>query len=129
MTENLLHILVVDDDMLARMTAVQCVKQAGHTAAMAEDGVRAMEMLQSDKYDLVLLDLLMPEMDGFEVLRQIKENPQLKNIPVIMVSGADDAESMAKCIQMGAVGHLAKPLDSVLLANLIAGCMENLTPT
>jgi CheY-like chemotaxis protein len=129
MNESALHILVVDDDMMARMTAGQCVKQAGHTAAMAEGGVRAMEMLQSDKYDLVLLDLLMPDMDGFEVLRQIKENPQFKDIPVIMASGADEAESMAKCIQMGAAGHLAKPLDSVLLANLIAGCMENLTPT
>ena len=128
MTEKLLHILVVDDDMLARMTAVQCIKHARHTAAMAEDGVRAMEMLQSDKYDLVLLDLLMPNVDGFEVLRQIKENLQLKDIPVIMVSGADEAESMAKCIQMGAAGHLAKPLDANLLGKQIIECMQNGNP-
>lgn len=129
MKKSALHILVVDDDMMSRMTAGQCVKQAGHTAAMAEGGVRALEMLQSDKYDLVLLDLLMPDMDGFEVLGQIKENPQLKDIAVIMVSGADEAESMARCIQMGATGHLAKPLDSVSLTKLIAECMANQTPT
>ncbi|MGI9316568.1 MAG: response regulator [bacterium] len=129
MNESALHILVVDDDMMARMTAGQCVKQAGHTAAMAEGGVRAIEMLHSDKYDLVLLDLMMPDMDGFEVLRQIKENPQLKDLPVIMVSGADEAESIAKCIQMGAAAHLAKPLDSMRLTNLIAECMAKLTPT
>lgn len=129
MNESALHILVVDDDMMARMMAGQCVKQAGHTAAMAEDGVRAMEMLHADKYDLVLLDLLMPDMDGFEVLRQIKKNPRIKFIPVIMVSGVDEAESVARCIQKGAAGHLAKPIDSMRLANLIAECMADLTPT
>jgi CheY-like chemotaxis protein len=119
-----MHILVVDDDMLARMTAAQCVKQQGHTAGMADGGARAIEMLQSDKFNLILLDLMMPDMDGFEVLAKIMEDPQLRRTPVIMVSGAEDAESIDRCIEMGAAGHLAKPLDSARLAAQIADCKD-----
>ncbi len=124
MTENALHILVVDDDMLARMTAVQCVKQGGHTANMAEGGAAAMKMLQSEGYDLVLLDLLMPNVDGFEVLRQIRENPQIRDVPVIMVSGSGGPDSMARCVEMGACGYLPKPLDPDLLTIEITRCLD-----
>lgn len=123
MTENNLHILVVDDDMLARMTAAQCVKQHGYTAAMAQGGEQALDMLRADRYDLVLLDLLMPDVDGFEVLTKIKQDPRLRDIPVIMVSGSEEAESMARCMEMGAAGHLPKPLDPALLADAIDACM------
>lgn len=122
--QHVLHVLVVDDDMLARMTAAQCVKQKGHEASMADSGAKALEMLQSARYDLVLLDLLMPEMDGLEVLTKIKLDPQLRRIPVIMVSGADEAESMARCMQTGAAGHLSKPLDPALLSTQIDGCLQ-----
>ncbi len=124
MTENVLHILVVDDDMLARMTGGQCIKQQGHEASMAQGGAQALEMLRSGRYDLVLLDLLMPEVDGLEVLTEIKADPQLRAIPVIMVSGADEAESIAKCIETGAAGHLSKPLDPALLATQIGACLQ-----
>ena len=124
MKNNTLHILVVDDDMLARMTAVQSVKQSGHTAAMADGGAAAKEMLQSDEYDLVLLDLMMPDVDGFEVLRHIRETPKLSGIPVIMVSGSGGPESKTKCLEMGARGYLSKPLDSELLNEQILGCMD-----
>ena len=124
MTGNKLHILVVDDDVLARMTAAQCVKQQGHTAGMAQGGAQALEMLQSDRYDLVLLDLMMPDVDGFEVLTRIKADPRLQGIPVIMVSGDDDAESMARCIEMGAAGHLPKPLTPAQLADQIGACLR-----
>ena len=124
MTQSQLHILVVDDDVMARMTAAQCVKQGGHTATMADGGAAAIEMLQSDNFDLVLLDLVMPDMDGFEVLRQIMENPQLRNIPVIVVSGSGGANSKARCIEMGACGYLTKPLDPDLLANETTRCLE-----
>ena len=124
MTEQALHILVVDDDMLARMTAAQCVKQQGHTASMAEGGAQALQMLRSERYDLVLLDLMMPGVDGFEVLTEMKENPQLQDIPVLMVSGTDEAESIAKCIEKGAAGHLPKPLDSTQLGARIIACLQ-----
>ena len=81
MSEQALHILVVDDDMLARMTAAQCLKQQGHTACMAEGGAQALQMLRSERFDLVLLDLMMPGVDGFEVLTKMKEDPQLQGHP------------------------------------------------
>ncbi len=123
MLKNGLHILVVDDDMLARMTAAQCVKQQGHTASIAEGGAQALDLLQSNTYDIVLLDLLMPEVDGFEVLMRMRQDQQLEKIPVIMVSGTDESESIAKCIELGAVGHLSKPLDPARLESQIAACM------
>ena len=124
MTESGLNILVVDDDMLARMTAAQCLKREGHTASMAYGGERALEMLNSGNYDLVLLDLLMPDIDGLEVLRHIKEDPRLDSIPVIMVSGDEEAETIARCDQMGAAAHLSKPLDPAQLATRITACMK-----
>lgn len=114
---------MVDDDMLARMTAAQCVKQQGHEAALAEGGAKAMEMLRSDRYDLVLLDLLMPKVDGFQVLQQMRDDPELNKIPVIVVSAVDESEITAKCLEMGAVDQLVKPLDDVLLAERIEAAL------
>ena len=91
---------------------------------MADGGEKALEMLRSGDYDLVLLDFLMPGVDGLAVLRQIKEDPRLEEIPVIMVSGDEEAETIAKCDEMGACGHLSKPLDPARLATRIAACVK-----
>lgn len=123
MTEQTLHVLVVDDDMMARMTAAQCLKQQGHTAVMAEGGRQGLEILESQDFDLILLDLLMPDVDGFEVLRQLKASNILQRTPVIVVSGADEEESISKCLEMGATGHLRKPLDPISLADRINACL------
>lgn len=108
--------LVVDDDVMGRMTAAQCLKKQGHTVDVAEGGAKALELLRSRHFDLVLLDLVMPEVDGFEVLRQMKADAELRQIPVLVVSGSDEAESIARCMEMGAAGHLSKPLDTAALA-------------
>ena len=123
MTDLTGHILVVDDDMLGRMQAAQCVKLQGHTVTMADGGVQALELLRSQTFDLVLLDLLMPDVDGFEVLRQMRADEKLRGIPVIVVSGADETESVAKCVEMGAAGHLAKPVDPELLAAKVSAAL------
>jgi len=123
MTEHNLHVLVVDDDMMARMTAVQCLKQQGHTAVTAEGGKQGLEILESQDFDLILLDLLMPDVDGIEVLRQLKASNILRRTPVIVISGSDDEESIAKCLEMGATGHLRKPLDPMSLADRINACL------
>jgi len=122
MTEQNLNVLVVDDDMMARMTAVQCLKQQGHTAVSAEGGRQGLEILESQEFDLILLDLLMPDVDGFEVLRQLKARNLLKKTPVIIISAADEEDSIAKCLEMGATGHLRKPLDPAALAGQIDSC-------
>jgi adenylate cyclase len=127
MSEKALHVLVVDDDMMARMTAVKCLKQQGHSADTAEGGAQALEALRTRDFDLILLDLLMPDVDGVDVLRQLKADAGLRNTPVIMISGTDEAERLEKCIEMGAADHLAKPLDPALLATKISALVGDAT--
>lgn len=124
MTDQTGHILVVDDDMMARMEAAQCAKLQGHTVAMAEGGAQALQLLRSQAFDLVLLDLMMPDVDGLEVLRQVQADEKLRGIPVIVVSGADETESVERCIEMGAAGHLAKPVDPELLASRVSNALS-----
>lgn len=123
MTEQTGRMLVVDDDRMARMLAAQCAKLQGHAVTMAEGGAHALQLLQSQTFDVVLLDLMMPDVDGFEVLRRMQADARLRGIPVIVVSGADETERVARCIEMGAVGHLAKPVDPELLATRVSASL------
>jgi DNA-binding response OmpR family regulator len=81
-------------------------------------------MLQSERFDLVLLDILMPEMDGYQVLEQMKNDSTLREIPVIVISAIDEMESIVRCIEMGAEDYLPKPFDPVLLKARAAACLE-----
>jgi CheY-like chemotaxis protein len=125
MTKDDLNVLVVDDDMMARMAAIQCLKQQGHSAVGAEGGTQGLEILESQAFDLILLDLLMPDVDGFEVLRQLKARNLLQKTPVIIISASDEKDSIAKCFEMGATGHLRKPLDPASLADQIDACLAS----
>jgi len=109
------RILVVDDYVLNRMQLKRDLEQQGHTAALAENGRQALEMLDGGDFDLVLLDILMPEMDGFEVLARLKSDPARRDLPVIVISALDDMESILRCIEMGATDYLPKPFDAALL--------------
>ena len=109
------NILVVDDDMLNRTLISTNLEEQGYTVITVENGKAALAMLSEHVFDVMLLDLLMPEMDGFEVLRHIKANPRFTHIPVIVVSSLDEMESVVQCIEMGAIDHLPKPFDPILL--------------
>jgi two-component system cell cycle response regulator len=108
-------ILVVDDDLLNRILLSTNLREDGYTVELAENGRQALEMLAAQPFDVVLLDLLMPEMDGYEVLEQIKADSTWRNIPVIVVSSLDEMESILRCIEMGATDYLPKPFDAALL--------------
>ncbi len=108
-------ILVVDDDMLTRILLSTGLQEQGYIVETAENGRQALSMLESRPYDVVLLDLLMPEMDGYQVLERMKDDPVLRHLPVIVVSALDEMESVIRCIEMGAADHLPKPFDPVLL--------------
>jgi DNA-binding response OmpR family regulator len=82
---------------------------------MAENGVQALEMLSSETFDIVLLDLMMPELDGFQVLERMKGDSAQREIPVIIISALDEMESILRCIEMGATDYLSKPFDAGLL--------------
>ncbi len=108
-------ILVIDDDAFNRTLLGTSLEEHDYIVEMAEDGREGLEKLKAQDIDLVLLDLLMPEMDGFEVLRQMKTESALRHIPVIVTSAETDQESIARCIEMGAIDYLTKPFDPVLL--------------
>ena len=118
------RILVVDDNQSNRELLERQLTREGHRVVAAEDGRGALEMLEAGEFDLVLLDLIMPGLNGFEVLSRIKADARLREIPVIMVSAFDDADSMIRCIGAGAEDYLAKPINSVLLKARITTCLE-----
>jgi adenylate cyclase len=118
------HILVVDDHPTNRLKLSLGLKQQGHTIAQAESGRQALDMLHATSFDLVLLDILMPEMDGYEVLRQMKNDSALRAVPVIIISAQDEIESIVRGIELGAEDYLPKTFDPVLLKARIQACLE-----
>ena len=115
MSERPAWILVVDDDPVNRTMLTRLLEQEGYRVDTAADGRRALEMLNADRFDVVLLDLLMPEMDGYEVLVRMKEDDVLCHLPVFMITALDAVESAARCIEAGADDYLPKPFDPVVL--------------
>ena len=118
------HILVVDDNRMNRLQLARGLQLQGHTVALAENGREALEMIQAESFELVLLDIVMPEMDGYQVLERIKRDDGLRGIPVIVISALDEMESIVKCIEMGAEDYLSKPFDPVLLRARIGASLE-----
>ena len=117
-------ILVVDDnesnrDMLSRRLA----RQRYHVQ-VATGGRPALEILKTHHVDLVLLDVMMPEMNGYDVLQRLKSDPALRDIPVLMISALDEIDSVVRCIELGADDYLSKPFDPVLLHARIGACLE-----
>lgn len=122
MTEPKGTVLVVDDDPVNRMMLTHSLTQEGYQTTAAEDGEQALEMLERERFDLVLLDVVMPGVDGFTVLEYIKRHNDLRHLPAIMISGLDDMEGAVRCIEMGAEDFLPKPFDPVVLrARMNAG--------
>jgi len=117
-------ILVVDDNRMNRLLLARGLEQQGHTIAYARDGREALELLGQQRFDLMLLDVLMPELDGYEVLAELKDDPHLRDIPVIMTSALDELDSVVKCVEMGAEDYLTKPINPVLLNARITASLE-----
>ena len=116
------RILVVDDSRLNRQTLARLLGSLGHEVVEAEDGRVALDLLGDDGagIDVVLLDLVMPELDGFAVLATIRANPDLARIPVIVVSGLDDLDGIVRCVEMGAADYLPRPIKPTLLRARVA---------
>lgn len=115
MTEHHGSVLVVDDDPVTREMLSVSLRGQGHTVTTAVDGRAALDLVRSEPFDVVLLDVLMPQMDGYAVLEQMKGDEDLRHIPVVMVTSVDDLDSAVRCIELGADDYLSKPIDPVLL--------------
>lgn len=118
------RVLVTDDNKMMRLLLTRSLEQQGHSVASAENGRDALEMLRNQPFDLMLLDIEMPVMNGFEVLEVLFNDPILRNIPVIMVSASEEADSAIKCIEMGAEDYLQKPPNAVLLRARVSASLE-----
>src|SRR5687768_17022437 len=119
------EILVVDDrpenrDLLARRRT-----REGYVVTLAENGREAMEKLRGKAFDLVLLDIQMPEMNGYEVLEQVNADEALRHIPIVVVSAVSEVDSVARCVQLGAQDYLFKPFNAVLLKARVNASLEN----
>ena len=117
-------LLVVDDNSMNRIMLSRYINKLGYGSILAENGRQALDKLQGEPFDLVLLDVEMPEMDGYQVLEQLKADPRLHDIPVIMISAVEELESVAKCIELGAQDYLPKPFNPVLLRARLTACLE-----
>jgi class 3 adenylate cyclase len=117
-------LLVVDDNRVNRLLLGRALEQLGHTVTFAENGREALESLARRRADLVLLDIEMPEMDGYQTLQALSADPRLRDIPVVMMSSVEEVDSVARCIEMGAEDYLFKPVNSVLLRARVAASLE-----
>lgn len=124
MAEEKGRILVVDDNRMNRIKLSRGLEQQGYAVELAEGGQQALDLLENAAFDVVLLDIIMPEMDGFQVLEQIKCNPELRDIPVIVISALDETESAVRCIEMGAEDYLPKSFDPVLLRARLGASLQ-----
>jgi class 3 adenylate cyclase len=117
-------LLVVDDSRVNRLLIGRTLEQFGHRVAFAEHGRQALEMLRTRPVALVLLDIEMPEMDGYETLAALRSDAKLRDVPVVMMSSVDEVDSVARCIEMGAEDYLFKPVNEVLLRARVAASLE-----
>ena len=116
-------ILIVDDSVTNRELLANQVEAQGYKAVTAADGKKAIQMIQTGAYDLILLDSIMPEIDGYQVLQWIHNSPW-QYIPTIMISALEQIDSVVKCIKMGAADYLTKPFNSILLKARLGACLE-----
>ena len=118
------RLLVADDNKVNRLLLTRTLELSGHTVGCAENGRVALEMLRRDRYDLVLLDMEMPEIDGFQVLEAIKGDLALRDVGVIVTSSLEGIDHVVRCIELGAEDYLPKPVNPVLLRARIGASLE-----
>lgn len=118
------HVLVVDDNENNRDLFMRQLQREGYTVTTASNGKDALEMVKTGDYELVLLDLKMPELDGYQVLEQLKRDEQWQHIPVIMISASDEIDQVVRCIEIGAEDFLPKPFNPTLLKARIGAALD-----
>ena len=117
------HILVVDDEEFSRSIVTRQLNNCGHSVSCAEGGRQALAMVDKEPFDVILLDLKMPDLNGFEVLARLKADGQTQNIPVVMISAIDELEKTIQCLEIGAEDYLHKPVNTTLLKVRINACI------
>jgi phosphoserine phosphatase RsbU/P len=124
-TNSTAALLVVDDNEDNRYTLTRRLNREGYqNLTTANNGREALERLTSQPFDLVLLDVMMPDMNGYQVLEHVKANASLRDVPIIMISALDEIDSVIRCIELGAEDYLNKPFNPVLLRARVGALLE-----
>ena len=118
------RLLIVDDNKVNRILLARGLEAYGHKVETAENGKQALQKLRTDSFDLVLLDIEMPEMNGYQVLETCLQDADLREIPIIMTSSLDEIDSVVKCIELGAEDYLNKPVNPILLRARVNASLE-----
>jgi len=123
MTSPQYSLLVVDDNEMNRDLLTRRLERQGYQVTVAVDGLQALEILDQANFDLVLLDIMLPVMNGYQVLEHLKADQTLNHIPVIITTALDEADGKARCIELGAEDYLTKPFNPVVLKSRISDCL------
>jgi sigma-B regulation protein RsbU (phosphoserine phosphatase) len=118
------RILIIDDDATNRQIMSRQLERQGHVVVTADNGRDALKLLKNVPFDMILLDIMMPEMSGFEILKRVKLDEHLREMPIIVISAFDDPVAMASCIEMGAEDYLPRDFDPIILRARIGSIME-----
>jgi class 3 adenylate cyclase len=118
------NLLVVDDNEDNRIVLARRLEKQGYRIFSAENGREALEALEKQDFDLILLDIMMPEMNGYQVLECLKADHRLRSVPVIVISAVDELDSVVRCIELGAEDYLTKPFNRVVLRARIGAILE-----
>ena len=124
MAERGARLLVTDDNKVNRLLLTRSLELQGHRVASAENGRVALEMLRAEPFDLMLLDMEMPELDGFQVLEQMLADTKLRDLPVIVTSSLEGVAHVVRCLELGADDYLHKPVNAVILKARINSSLE-----
>ena len=115
---------MVEDNEMNRDMLGRRLQRQGYRVTMAVDGRQALELIKQEPFDLVLLDKMLPVMNGYEVLEHLKADQSLSHIPVIITTALDESDGKAKCMELGAEDYLTKPFNPVILKSRISACLE-----
>ena len=117
-------ILVVDDNEMNRDLLTRRLERQGYQVTTAVDGQQALDVLSREEFNLVLLDIMLPVINGYQVLKQVKADQSSSHIPVIITTALDEASEKAKCLELGADDYLTKPFNTVTLKTRISDCLN-----
>jgi CheY-like chemotaxis protein len=117
-------LLVVDDNEMNRDLLSQRLERQGYRVTVAVDDRQALELLDREQFNLVLLDIMLPVMNGYQVLEQLKADESLSHIPLIITTALDESDGKARCMELGAEDYLTKPFNPVILKSRISDCLD-----
>src|SRR5260370_18859300 len=124
MAEDSSRVLIADDNKVNRLLLSRSVELLGHRVSLAENGRIALERLRKEPFDLLLLDIEMPELDGFAVLEQLKADLHLREVPVLVTSSVEGLNNVVRCIELGAEDYLPNPVNPLLLKARMGASLE-----